>query len=97
MRLPAVPAAIQQSVVRCHYKALSSVKDAASLQAAQAGIQTVMLEYNKALAQVQGASLTRDHRAAVAAQQQQVSAQLARVQNLPGSIQATRKKLPGQD
>jgi hypothetical protein len=75
---------------------LSSITNASSKQTAQQ-VQTVMAQYNQALAQLQGVSLTSDQQAAVASQQQQVSAQVARVRSLPGGVQATSKKLPGDD
>jgi len=80
-----------------YIQVLSSAQDAASLQAAQPQIQAVAPQYTRALAQLQGATLTSAQQAAVASQQQQVSAQLARVRSLPGGTQATRKKLPGDD
>jgi len=76
---------------------LNGVTDAASLKAAQAGIQTATTQYNQALAQVQGVTLTSDQKAAVNAQQQLVNDQLKRVRSLPGGVQATRKQLPGDD
>jgi len=76
---------------------LSNVTDAASVQANKAGIQAVMPQYNQALAQLQGVSLSSDQQAAVNAQQQLVNDQLKRVRSLPGGVQATRKQLPGDD
>ena len=84
------------SVSAGYLSLLRSITSAPSDQTANQ-IQVVMAQYNKALAQIQGVPLSSDQQAAVASQQQQVSAQVARVRALPGGVQATRKKLPGDD